>query len=73
MPKQKNSFPEQIVVRVNATQYQFLQDLAELHDTKPSEVVRALIKEARDNHVADEAIGVLSPYLEGVNHAADQH
>lgn len=71
MPK-KSEYSGSIHLRLTAAQDTFVRDIADLHDAKPSDVVRALIEDARQNHVADEAIRVLSPHLEEVGHAADQ-
>lgn len=63
------SYPQQVVVRITTTQDTFVRDIADLHGVKPSDVVRALIEDARQNHVADGAIQTLDQFYEEVDYA----
>ncbi len=55
MPKTKRIFPETLTLRLTVPQRTYLNDVAELHQLKPSQVVRGLIDSAR----GDRAINTL--------------
>lgn len=67
MPKVKSEFSEQIVVRISPQQRTFVDELASLHNVKPSVVVRGFIEAVRlaeeANTEVDEAIAVLDSVL----------
>lgn len=75
MPKSQPEFNEQIVVRITTQQRTFVDDLASLHDVKPSVIVRGLIEAARlaeeTNAQVDKAIAVLDAVLGPIKEATN--
>jgi uncharacterized protein (DUF1778 family) len=66
MPKRNSEYPEALRVRLTVEQDTFLREAAEIGGVKPSDLVRALIENARVNRRVDEAIAVIDRTLEEV-------
>lgn len=63
MPKLHADYPAQVVVRLTTQQRTFLDEVAELHQVKTSNFVRALVEDARANHAVDHAIASMDKVL----------
>lgn len=59
----KKQKTEQIVVRLDIEQDTYLRDTAELHGVAVSDLIRALIEQARINERVDAAIATLDEAL----------
>lgn len=70
MPKKHRDFPEHLNLRLTTQQRAWLNDIADLHGVKPSDIVRGLISNAQ----VEQAVSTLDRHLGSAQGVTDaQH
>jgi uncharacterized protein (DUF1778 family) len=71
MPKKSSEYPEALRVRLTVEQDTFLREAAEIGGVKPSDLVRALIDNARTDQAISK-VTTVDTFVKEVAHAIGQ-